>query len=73
MERVPQLQLDRMRAAARRGIKLAYATGDEQIADAEQRNIQRPRAYYRREVEAEPFIVAGATPIRPTASSHSAE
>jgi uncharacterized caspase-like protein len=73
VERVPQLQLDRMRAAARRGIKLAYATGDEQVADAEQRNIQRPRAYYRREVEADPFFVGGASPIRPTISTQSAE
>ena len=51
VERVPQLQLDRMRQAERRGIKLAYASGDEQIDRAEQRNIQRPRVFYRREME----------------------
>jgi WD40 repeat protein/uncharacterized caspase-like protein len=61
VERVPQLQLERMRQAALRGIKLAYASGDEQIDQAEQRNIQRPRVFYRREVEADPFVVAGPT------------
>lgn len=57
-ERVPQLQLQRMRQASQRGIKLAYVAGDEQIADAGQRNVQRPRVFYRREPEAEAFVVA---------------
>ena len=59
VQRVPQLQIDRMRAAAARGIKLAYAAGDEQVADPDRRNVQRPRAFYRREVEAAPLVIAG--------------
>jgi WD40 repeat protein/uncharacterized caspase-like protein len=56
--RVPRLQLERMRQAGQRGIKLAYVAGDEGIADVEQRNVQRPRVFYRRELESEPFVVA---------------
>lgn len=56
--RVPQLQMERMRQAGQRGIKLAYVEGDEIIPDAEQRNVQRPRVFYRRELEVQPFVVA---------------
>ena len=60
VDRVPQLQLERMRDAAHRGLVVAYAPGDEKVADVEQRNVQRPRAFYRREAEADPFVVGGA-------------
>jgi uncharacterized caspase-like protein len=58
-ERVPQIQRERMRSAQGRALKLAYRDGEEQIADAEARSVQRPRAFYRRELEAQPFVVLG--------------
>ena len=57
--RVPQLQLELMKdAQAGRGVTVAFVKGDEQIADPAERNVQRPRVFYRREVEAQPLVVA---------------
>jgi WD40 repeat protein/uncharacterized caspase-like protein len=58
-ERVPQIQRERMRQAQRRALKLAYREGEEKIDDAEARSVQRPRAFYRRELEAQPLVVLG--------------
>jgi len=57
-DRVPQLQMDRMRQASQRGRGLAYVEGEERLAEVEQRNVQRPRVFYRRELEAQPFVIA---------------
>jgi uncharacterized caspase-like protein len=57
MKRVPQLQEQRMRQAKESGRQLVYVEGDEE-ADAEKRNVQRPRVFYRRELEEQPFKVA---------------
>jgi hypothetical protein len=35
-----------------------FVPGDKQSIDPEKRNVQRPRVFYRRELEALPFIVA---------------
>ena len=57
--RVPQLQVELMREAqAKRGVKVAFVQGDERIEDPAERNLQRPRAYYRREADARPLVVA---------------
>jgi hypothetical protein len=57
--RVPQLQIELMKdAQAGRGVTVAFVKGDEQIADPAERNVQRPRVFYRREVEAQPLVVA---------------
>ena len=58
-ERVPQLQVERMRQAGSRGIALAYVEGEERVHAAEHRNVQRPRAFYRRELDSDPFVVQG--------------
>jgi uncharacterized caspase-like protein len=58
-QRVPQMQLALMKEAqSGRGVKVAFVKGDEQIADPAERNLQRPRVFYRRETEAQPLIVA---------------
>lgn len=58
-ERVPQMQLELMvDAQAKRGVKVAFVNGDEQIADPAKRNLQHPRVFYRREGEASPVVVA---------------
>jgi WD40 repeat protein len=56
---VPQLQLASMQEAQKQGRRLVVVTGeDEESASPEQRTLQRPRVFYRREPEAQPFIVA---------------
>jgi uncharacterized caspase-like protein len=61
-ERVPRMQEEKMRQT--RGVGLAFTEGEQSIADPEKRSVQRPRVFYRREVEANPLVVArpGATP-----------
>ncbi len=61
-ERVPQLQQQRMQEAGKRKLVLAYVEGEERLLKAEERNVQRPRVFYRRELETQPFVVLGATP-----------
>jgi hypothetical protein len=38
--------------------KLNFAENDSKAKNPQQRGIQRPRVFYRRELEARPFIVA---------------
>jgi uncharacterized caspase-like protein len=57
-ERVPQMQLEKMKQARALNLNLAFAEGDAASADPEQRSVQRPRAFYRRELEANPLILA---------------
>lgn len=64
-EQVPRLQLEEMKkheAAQGDGRKirkrLVFVPGDEKIGYPEQRNLQRPRLFYRRELEARPLLVA---------------
>jgi hypothetical protein len=37
---------------------VAFVEGEEKIKDPGKRSVQRPRAFYRREMEARPMIVA---------------
>jgi WD40 repeat protein/uncharacterized caspase-like protein len=55
--RVPEMQEARMRQASQSGRQLAYVEGEEEN-EAAKRNIQRPRTFYRRELEAQPFVIA---------------
>jgi WD40 repeat protein len=56
-QRVPQMQLDKMKAARGLGLDLSFKE-DERGVDVERRSGQRPRVFYRREVEAQPFVIA---------------
>ena len=55
VKRVPQMQANALRGA--RGLKVAFVQGEEKLSDPEKRNLQRPRVFYRREVEPQPLIV----------------
>ncbi len=55
VDRVPEMQTAAL--AGPRGLKIVFAPGDEKIADPTKRNVQRPRIFYRREVEPQPLIV----------------
>jgi hypothetical protein len=56
---VPQLQLESMQEAQKQGRRLVVVSGeDEEAASPEQRTLQQPRVFYRREADAQPFIVA---------------
>jgi WD40 repeat protein/uncharacterized caspase-like protein len=57
-ERVPQMQEEKMKQARGIGMQIAFVEGEQNIADPEKRNVQRPRVFYRRELEANPLVIA---------------
>ncbi|MEP6743090.1 MAG: caspase family protein [bacterium] len=57
-ERVPQMQEEKMKQARGIGLEIAFIEGEQNIADPQKRSVQRPRVFYRRELEANPLIVA---------------
>lgn len=56
--RVPEMQQSLMQEARKAGRSLAFVDGDAQLTRIEDRSLQRPRVFYRREAETTPFIVA---------------
>jgi len=57
-ERVPQMQEEKMKETRGLGLNIAFTEGEQKIADPEKRSVQRPRVFYRREMEASPLVVA---------------
>ncbi|MDT7808158.1 MAG: hypothetical protein QOJ70_1971 [Acidobacteriota bacterium] len=58
-ERVPQMQLEKMKEARALKLNISFAGSDDaRTADPESHGIQRPRAFYRRELEVNPLILA---------------
>jgi len=57
-EGVPKLQEEMMKAAEKRGSNLAFVEGEDRELKRENRNLQRPRLFYRRELEVQPLVVA---------------
>ena len=57
-ERVPQMQEEKMKQSRGIGIGIAFVEGEQQISDPEKRSLQRPRVFYRREMEANPLVIA---------------
>lgn len=57
-ERVPQMQEQKMKESRGLGVGIAFTEGEQKIADPEKRSVQRPRVFYRREMEASPLVVA---------------
>jgi uncharacterized caspase-like protein len=57
-ERVPQMQQEKMKQARGVGMQIAFIEGEQNIAEPEKRSVQRPRVFYRRELEANPLIIA---------------
>ncbi len=57
-ERVPQMQEAKMNETRGVGIGIAFTEGEQNIADPEKRSLQRPRVFYRRELEGTPLVIA---------------
>lgn len=58
-KRVPQMQEEMMVESLRtRGLNIFFVEGEEKIKEPEKRSLQRPRVFYRRELEAQSLIVA---------------
>jgi WD40 repeat protein/uncharacterized caspase-like protein len=57
-ERVPQIQEEKMRQSRGVGLEIAFTDGEQNIADPQKRSVQRPRVFYRRELEANPLVIA---------------
>src|SRR5258706_1024265 len=57
-ERVPQMQEEKMKQTRGLGLNIAFTEGEQKIADPEQRSVQRPRVFYRREMETDSLVVA---------------
>jgi WD40 repeat protein/uncharacterized caspase-like protein len=57
-ERVPQLQEEKMKQSRGVGLQIAFADGEQNIPDPQKRSVQRPRVFYRRELEANPLVIA---------------
>ena len=58
--RVPEIQAASLEGS--RGLKIVFVPGDEKIADPTKRSLQRPRVFYRREVETQPLVVEKVSP-----------
>jgi WD40 repeat protein len=56
--RVPELQQTVMRDAQRQGRDVVFVAGEENIPELENRSLQHPRVFYRREPDVDPFVVA---------------
>ena len=57
-ERVPQMQEDKMKQGRAIGLEIAFTEGEQKIAEPEKRTVQRPRVFYRRELESSPLVIA---------------
>jgi WD40 repeat protein len=57
-ERVPRMQESKMRAARDLKHNIAFVEGEEKVSEVDKRTLQRPRVFYRREMETKPLIVA---------------
>ena len=57
--RVPQMQHETIEQGAR-GLarEVIFVEGEETVKDPSKRSVQRPRVFYRREVESNPVVVA---------------
>ncbi len=59
VERVPEMQSAALQGS--RGLKIVFTQGEEKVSDPTQRSVQRPRVFYRREMETQPLIVEKVT------------
>jgi WD40 repeat protein/uncharacterized caspase-like protein len=57
-ERVPQMQEEKMKETRGVGLAIAFTEGEQNIADPQKRTLQRPRVFYRRDVETSPLVIA---------------
>jgi WD40 repeat protein/uncharacterized caspase-like protein len=57
-ERVPQMQDEKIKQSRGLGKQIAFTEDDQNVADPQKRTVQRPRVFYRRELEANPLVIA---------------
>jgi WD40 repeat protein len=57
-ERVPLMQEEKMKQGRGLGLEIAFTEGEQKIADPDKRSVQRPRVFYRREMETDTLIMA---------------
>ncbi|HEX5735508.1 MAG TPA: caspase family protein [Blastocatellia bacterium] len=57
-DRVPRMQESKMRASRDLKHNIAFVEGEEKVDEVDKRSVQRPRVFYRREMETKPLIVA---------------
>jgi WD40 repeat protein/uncharacterized caspase-like protein len=57
-DRVPQMQEAKMKQSRGVGVQIAFTEGEQNVAEPEKRTVQRPRVFYRRELEANPLVIA---------------
>ena len=57
-ERVPLMQEEKMKQGRGLGLEIAFTEGEQKIADPDKRSVQRPRVFYRREMETDPLVIA---------------
>ncbi len=57
-DRVPQMQEEKIKQGRGIGLEIAFTEGEQKIADPTKRSVQRPRVFYRRELEANPLVIA---------------
>ena len=56
-ERVPRMQEEKMAQGRGLGVQIAFTEGEADV-DLPQRTVQRPRVFYRRELETNPLVIA---------------
>ena len=56
--RVPELQITLMETAQKQGREVSIVEGEQKFKELEARTLQRPRVFYRRQTEGQPFVVA---------------
>lgn len=59
-QRVPQLQRAKLEEGRLLQHEIMFVPGDEKVRNVALRSVQRPRVFYRRELETRPFVVAQA-------------
>jgi uncharacterized caspase-like protein len=57
VSRVPQVEVEKIKQAGARGVKLSFSESERGLG-LERHMIQHPRVFYRRELEAQPLVVA---------------
>jgi WD40 repeat protein/uncharacterized caspase-like protein len=57
-DRVPQMQETKMKEGRGVGVQIVFTEGEQNIVEPEKRSLQRPRVFYRRELEANPLVIA---------------
>jgi uncharacterized caspase-like protein len=64
--RVPEIQFSEMKRAMSRGVNLFFKEEERGLnIPTNRRNAQQPRVFYRRELEAQPLVIANVTqPIK---------